>query len=54
MLVGHLPHLSRLSSLLLVGDPEKNIIAFRMAGIVCLRREEENWSVSWMIIPDLL
>lgn len=41
MLVGHLPHLSRLASLLVVGDPDREIVAFRMGGIVCLRRKEE-------------
>jgi len=52
MLVGHLPHLAKLSSLLLCGDKEKNIIDFKRAGIVCLKRfEDGNWSVEWMIIP---
>lgn len=55
MLVGHLPHLARLSSLLLCGDMEKNAIAFRMGGIVCLRRDETGkWSLQWMIIPEIL
>ena len=36
MLVGHLPHLSRLASLLVVGDPDRELIAFRNGGIVCL------------------
>ena len=39
MLVGHLPHLSRLASLLLVGDAAREVIAFRMGGIVCLGRD---------------
>jgi len=52
-LVGHLPHLARLSSLLLCGDAEKNIIAFQMAGVVCLKRNESGiWSLQWMITPQ--
>ena len=36
MLVGHLPHLSRLVSLLVTGNPEIVVVRFRNAGIVCL------------------
>lgn len=55
MLVGHLPHLSRLASSLLCGDPERQVIAFQMAGVVCLeRREDGSWWVRWMVTPDLV
>ncbi len=53
-LVGHLPHLGRFSSLLLCGDKERNIIDFKMGGLVCLKRfENGHWSVEWMIIPEV-
>lgn len=46
MLVGHLPHLNKLSSLLLCGNQEANVVDFKMACIVCLKRfEDGNWSV---------
>ncbi len=51
MLVGHLPFLSRLAGLLLVGDPTKGIVRFRNAGIVCLIREEGRWSLGWVVTP---
>lgn len=55
MLVGHLPHLSKLASLLLIGDPERSLIAFQMGGAVCLGRDDEGkWSVRWMIVPEIL
>jgi len=55
MFVGHLPNLGWLSSLLLCGDKEKNIIAFKMGGIVCLRRDDAGkWSLQWMITPKIL
>lgn len=54
MLVGHLPHLSHLASLLLVGDPAKEIVAFRMGGIVCLAREQEAWRVRWILTPEVV
>lgn len=55
MLVGHLPHLSKLASLILTGDAEKTVINFKNAGILCLKRSEEaHWSVEWMITPDIV
>ena len=54
MLVGHLPHLSRLTSLLLVGDPTREIVSFRMGAIVCLTREEERWRLKWILTPELV
>ncbi len=62
VLVGHLPHLARLSALILCGDREKDIVDFKMGGIVCLKRFEVgidsyrdgNWSVEWMIIPSVI
>jgi phosphohistidine phosphatase len=54
MLVGQLPHLSRLLSLLLTGNPEIEIVKFRNAGIVCLTQKEGNWAIDWVMQPDLL
>jgi len=55
MLVGHLPHLARLASLLLSGDKEKGIIDFKMGGIVCLKRfDDGHWLVEWMLIPEVI
>ncbi len=44
MIVGHLPFLSKLASLLLVGSESANTVAFKQAGIVCLNRSDENQS----------
>jgi phosphohistidine phosphatase len=54
MLVGHLPFLSRLVGLLVAGKPDAVVVRFRNAGIVCLRREEERWSVNWTVPPELV
>ena len=51
MLVGHLPYLSRLASLLILGDPEKEVVRFAMGGIVCLGKSGDGWLVDWSIIP---
>ena len=54
-LVGHLPHLSKLASLLLSGDQDKTIISFQMAGITCLTKDEAgDWSVRWIVVPEML
>lgn len=55
MLVGHLPHLSKLSAHLLCRDENKRIVDFQMGGIVCLGRDESGlWSVCWMVIPQII
>ena len=54
MLVGHLPHLSRLASLLLTGDPDSGVLRFQMAGIVCLSNQAGKWTVHWLMPPELL
>ncbi len=55
MLVGHMPHLSRVASLLLAGDPDQELITFRMGGMVALRRDERRlWRVEWVLTPDVV
>jgi len=55
MLVGHLPHLGRLASLLLGRSADTMTVEFKNAGMLCLGSEEPgNWTVRWMIVPGLL
>jgi len=55
MIVGHLPFVSKLASLLLTGDESADTIAFQKGGIVCLERSaEDKWHVNWMVTPELL
>ena len=55
MLVGHMPHLSRLASLILTGKPDTEVISFANSGVVCLQRDNsDEWSVAWMIVPRLV
>jgi phosphohistidine phosphatase len=54
MLVGHLPFLSRLASLLVAGNPEGGVIRFQQGGIVCLVQEVGKWTVNWVMLPELL
>jgi phosphohistidine phosphatase len=52
LLVGHLPHLQRLASLLVAGNSERHIVEFAPATMVCLTRADSRWQFSWMIGPD--
>lgn len=55
MIVGHLPFLSKLTSLLLTGSESAGTVAFNNAGIVALSRaEEDHWQVNWIVVPDIL
>ncbi len=54
MLVGHLPHMEKLASLLLCGSSEKKVVSFRMGGVVCLGRDEQGWSLKWAITPEVV
>jgi phosphohistidine phosphatase len=53
MLVGHLPHLSRLVGVLVSGDQDKVVVRFRNAGIVCLSQQEEKWAIDWVMQPEV-
>ncbi len=55
MLVGHLPHLSRLASLLLCQDASKTVIEFQKGGVVCLNRNDDGvWALRWMVTPEIV
>jgi phosphohistidine phosphatase len=50
--VGHLPHLNRLISLLLIGRDSPELFQLPSAGAVCLEREQGLWRVRWMLTPE--
>ena len=55
MIVGHMPFVARLATLLLTGYESPPVIAFKNAGIVCLGRTEDGrWQVEWVVTPDML
>lgn len=53
MLVGHLPHLARLASLLLVGDPSREVVRFQPGAVARLERTERGWVLGWMLTPEI-
>lgn len=54
MLVGHLPYLSRLVARLLEVEVDRQVVQFQMGGVLRIDRQEDNWVVRWMIVPELL
>jgi phosphohistidine phosphatase len=55
MLVGHLPFMGKLASLLTAGSEDADVVAFRNGGVICLERDDTGtWHVRWMVTPDML
>lgn len=55
MLIGHLPFMQKLSSLMVAGNSEKAIYKFQQGGMLCLEKDEEkNWIIRFAVNPELL
>ncbi len=55
LLVGHLPHLAKLASLLLTDREDAPIISFTPGTIACLNRSaEKQWSLTWLLSPEII
>ena len=52
VIVGHLPQLGKLVSVLLLGT-ERNLLDFPAAGLVCLESTVDSWSLNWFLTPAL-
>lgn len=53
--VGHLPFLDRLASLLVAGDEEAQAVRFQNAGLVKLvpKKDAPGYSLAWALVPDI-
>ncbi len=55
LVAGHMPHLGKLVSFLVVGDQSARVINFPQGGVVCLEKDGiERWSIVWVLVPDIL
>lgn len=55
MIVGHLPFLQKLISLLLVGSESHKVVSFHQGGVVCLEcKGDGKWWLLWAIAPELI
>lgn len=53
MLVGHLPFMGRLLSLLISGSPDRAAVEFSTATVAALRGSPGGWSLAWLLTPSL-
>lgn len=60
MLVGHLPHLGRLASLLVCNNADFEVFSFQQGAVLCLECTPEtgsspgSWATRWMLAPELV
>ena len=55
MVVGHLPHLEKLASLLVVGKESPAIVRFEMGGVVAFKQDNEGaWRITGMTMPSTI
>jgi len=55
MVVGHLPFLSKLTSLLITGSLAPPVFQFQNGGIVCLKKDAVSgmWIIAWALMPHI-
>jgi phosphohistidine phosphatase len=54
MLVGHLPFVGRLASLLILGSDGLDCLAFHAGSVACVGRAEDgSWYLEWMVTPEV-
>ena len=51
MLVGHLPNLSHLTSLLLI-EEERDLLDFRKSSVACLESSGNGWIIRFFVTPE--
>ncbi len=56
MLIGHLPFMGKMASLLVAGAEEAGVAAFTPGTVLCLEHSGETggWTIAWMATPGLL
>jgi len=55
MIIGHLPFLQKLISLLLTGSEIREVVGFSPGGVICFEREDGgSWHLIWAITPELI
>ena len=55
LIAGHMPHLGKPVSLIVVGNRSAPVVNFQQGGVVCLEKDEvERWSIIWVLVPDIL
>ncbi len=55
MIVGHLPFMEKLTSLLITGSTDKPVFKFQNGGVVCLDMDADSrsWFIRWTLMPHI-
>lgn len=53
LVVGHLPHLGKLASLLTTGNIETGPVTMVNAGVLCLKSSADGYRIAWYLTPEL-
>jgi len=55
LIAGHMPHLGKLVSLLVVGNQLVPVVNFQQGSVVCLEKDEiDRWSAVWVLVPEIM
>ena len=54
MIVGHLPHLAKLTSRLVIGSESPPVVGFQQGGVLCLDNSGGAWIIAWMLVPEII
>ena len=52
MVVGHMPHLGKLASLLLTSHADRQLIGFQQGGLVAVEHTDTGWVVALLLPPS--
>jgi phosphohistidine phosphatase len=52
ILVGHLPYLEQLLSLLVNRNGNAEAVSFSTGTVICLSQEKARWKIQWALHPD--
>ena len=54
LIVGHLPHLAKLVSMLILGTESTQVVSFQQGGVACLSKDPRGeWTLAWMLVPEI-
>lgn len=54
MLVGHMPYMSRLASLLVYGYSDDSALVFETCSVACLMHFQGVWQLLWFVSPSVI
>ncbi len=54
MIVGHLPFMGRLASMLLIKDNHKNLLDWHTGSMACIEYDGGSYILQWFINPDVV